>query len=45
MDEFNLRTKHAFVDESGDLSLNTSKDGVSSYYVVAAIVVDEADRE
>jgi hypothetical protein len=37
--------KFAFIDESGDPSINIHKMGVSSHYVVAAVIVNEVDLD
>ncbi len=39
------KTLHAFIDESGDTSLDTEKAGVSELFVVTAILVGEDDLE
>ncbi|OJH35154.1 DUF3800 domain-containing protein [Cystobacter ferrugineus] len=37
--------KHAFVDEYGDPSIQVEKDGVSTYYIVTAVLIDEENLE
>ena len=36
-----LRTKYVFIDESGNTSIATDKDGTSKLYVATAVIIDE----
>jgi hypothetical protein len=37
--------KIAYIDESGNHDLDTSKAGASSYFIVCAIIIDAVDNE
>ncbi|MGZ4971867.1 MAG: DUF3800 domain-containing protein [Limisphaerales bacterium] len=43
--EFIVSEFYAFIDESGDPSLSTDKQGVSKYYSIAAVVTEENHLE
>lgn len=43
MTSYGTRSRHVFVDESGDPNTNLAKSGVSTYFVLTAVVV-ESDR-
>ena len=38
-----IGSRHIFVDESGDPSLETSKQGVTNYFVLSAVIVNSSD--
>ena len=40
-----MSSKIAYIDESGNHDLDTSKAGSSRYFIVAAIIVDESRNE
>lgn len=40
-----MNPKIAYIDESGNHDLDTSKQGVSSYFIVAGLIVDESKND
>jgi hypothetical protein len=45
MDPAKSLSRHVFVDESGDPSLEVDREGVSEYFVLTAIILDSSDVE
>lgn len=41
----NENKKYAFIDETGNCSLEVDKDGVSSHFIITAIIVDSSELE